>query len=594
MTRRMLVGGTGKTYTAVAPLKPESGNRWISGLHRSLVFDNHERGGDFCRVATMNRFFSREHLPAAVFSATLLAVHAAFPVPTRGGQSTEFSDGKAAASQLGQVDLLTAGGNNRGGVASAVTLNDPVAVAVDPTTGKVFVADRENNRVLRYGAVSALANGAAAEAVLGQANFTTTAGTVSRSRFLDPRSVCCDEEGRLWVLDGNRVLRFDSASTLANGANANGVLGQANFTSTAANPGQNGLGDPAGIFVSVAGALWVSSPGLNRVTRFANAAAKADGANADTVLGQIDFVETTAATTRSGLSAPSGLAVDLAGNLYVADTGNNRVLVFKDADTGANGRAADIVLGQLVDTSDDAGLGAFGMTAPVGVTVSTLGTLFVSDRGNERVLLFKNAANKGDGGAAEGVLGQGDLGAPVPGTLDRSFNNVAGLWADGENRLWAADSGLARVVRFETDRFQPDARIGSKATSLKGDGIYNQTASGQKVRINFSGSKKARAFLAIENDGDTTDEIGFTGPAGNRFIRLTYLQGAGTNVTAQVIAGTHRIEDLAAGQGVSLQVQARGERKFRERAARFKAKFYVRSITDGETDRVDCTFGKRP
>lgn len=355
-----------------APLKPESGNRGISGVHRSLVFDNHERGGDFCHLVTMNRFFSQAHLPAAVFSATLLAVHAALPMSTRGGQSTEFSDGKAAASQLGQVDLLTAGGNNRGGVASASTLNSPVAVAVDPTTGKVFVADRENNRVLRYAASSALVNGAAAEAVLGQANFTTTAGTVSRSRFSDPRSICCDGEGRLWVLDGNRVLRFDSASTLANGANADGVLGQADFTATAVNPGQNGLGDPAGIFVSVAGSLWVSSTDLNRVTRFASAAAKADGANADTVLGQIDFVETAAATTRSGLSAPSGLAVDLAGNLYVADTGNNRVLVFKDADTGANGRDADIVLDQLIDTGNDAGLGTFGMTAPVGVTVSTL------------------------------------------------------------------------------------------------------------------------------------------------------------------------------------------------------------------------------
>jgi hypothetical protein len=234
------------------------------------------------------------------------------------------------------------------------------------------------------------------------------------------------------------------------------------------------------------------------------------------------------------------------------------------------------------------------MNAPVGLTVNSLGTLFVGDQGNDRVLLFKNAANMGDGGAAEGVLGQGDLEVPVPLGIDRSFSNVAGLWAEAENRLWAADSGFARVVRFETDSFQPDARIGSKATVLKGDGIYNQTGAGQKATVTISGTKKARAYLLVENDGDSTDDLGLSGPGGNRFIRLTYLQGAGVNVTAGVVAGTHRIDDLEAGQGVSLQVQARGERKFKDRAAKLKAKFYVRSIIDDETDRVDCAFGKRP
>ena len=516
------------------------------------------------------------------------------PVVAAAGQSTTFTDGKPGASQLGQLNLLTTAGDNRGTVPSATTLFDPSAVAVDPSSGKVFVADTGNNRVLRFSSTTALANGAAAESVLGQANFITTAGTVSQSRFNDPRSICCDENGRLWVLDGNRILRFDGASNLANGANANGVLGQPNYTSTAVNNGQNGIGDPAAISVSVTGALWVSSPGLSRVTRFANAAAKVDGASADSVLGQVNFATSAAATTRAGLTGPTGLTLDLAGNLYLADTGNHRVLVFKDADTGANGRNADIVLGQLVDTSADIGFGTFGMNDPVSVTINPLGMLMVGDRGNDRVLLFKNAANKGDGGAADGVLGQSDLETPTVLSVDRLFDTVAGLWADGENRLWVADPGYARVMRFETDSFQPDAKIGSKPTSLRGNAIYNTTGAGQRATIMISGKKTAKAYLALENDGDVIDDLTLSGPAGSRMIRLTYLQTGGGNVTAPVRTGSLTLEEVDPGQSIAFQLIAKGEPKFKLRKSKYKARMSAASASDGERDSLECLVEKRP
>lgn len=514
--------------------------------------------------------------------------------PAAAGQSTRFSNGKAAASQLGQASLSSTAGDNRGGVASATTLSDPTAIAVDPTSGKVFVADFGNNRVLRYDSTDALDDGAVAEAVLGQPNFSITAATISQSRFSKVRSICCDDSGRLWVLDDRRVLRFDAAATLSNGANANGVLGQANFTDMVGSTGQGGLGQPAALFLSVTGSLWVSSPDLNRVSRFANAAAKADGANADTVLGQVDFVAVNPATTRSGMSAPQGLVVDLAGNLYVADTGNHRVLVFKNAEIGANGRNADTVLGQVLDTTAIAADGSVGMDTPAGLTINSLGTLFVADQGNDRILLFTNAANKGDGGSANGVLGQPDLETQSPLPLDRTFTLMEGLWADGETRLWVADTGNARVLRFETDRFQPDAQIGVKPTKLKGDGIYNQTGAGQKAGLLVSGPKKAKAYLKMENDGDTKEDLVLSGPSGNRFIRLSYLDGAGINVTAQVIAGSLSMDNLAAGQSSLIQIRAQGEHKFKERKANYNAKISAKSTTYDESDRVVAAIGKRP
>jgi sugar lactone lactonase YvrE len=98
------------------------------------------------------------------------------------------------------------------------------------------VADTGNNRVLRFASSSALSNGAAAEGVLGQADFTSGSqnrgGGIAGNTLNAPYGIAVDEAGRLWVADlfNNRVLRFDSAASKANGADADGVLGQADFT----------------------------------------------------------------------------------------------------------------------------------------------------------------------------------------------------------------------------------------------------------------------------------------------------------------------------------------------------------------------------
>lgn len=509
------------------------------------------------------------------------------------GQNDTFSNGKPASSVLGQLTLSSMAGDNRGLAPGSTTLAAPTSAAVDPVSGKVFVADAGNRRVLRYDSATALANGAAAEAVIGQPSFAITAAAVTRSRFSEPKSICCDHEGRLWVLDGNRVLRFDNAATLGNGPNADGVLGQPDFVTSTTGSSPEQLGTPSSIFVSVTGTLWVSSPDLNRVSRFQDAESKDDGSEADSVLGQADFLTTDAATTRSGMSAPTGLAVDLAGHLYVADSGNHRVLIFKNADTLADGSDADVVLGQLVDTDADPAAGTLGMDTPVGVSVSPNRTLFVSDQGNDRILLFLNVTSKGDGGAADGVLGKAGLESAAALGTDRSFVNLRGLWTDGNRRLWVADSALARVLRFDTDRFQPDAQIGASSAKLLGNDRYNLNGAGQNAKIVVRGARTARVFIRIENDGDVPDGQILSASKGNRLVKATYFQTPGGNVTAAITGNRLTVANVAAGASTALQIRATGIRKFRNRKGNLKAKILATSSTDGSADRVNCVVSKR-
>jgi sugar lactone lactonase YvrE len=216
---------------------------------------------------------------------------------------------------------------------SPTQVNFPEGVAVDPTTGKVFIADRGNNRVLRFASGTALVNEAAAEAVLGQSVFTSSGATTTQSGMNIPYSVSVDATGRLWVADffNNRVLRFDNAASKANGANADAVLGQSIFTSRTQATTQSGMNLPFGMSGDAAGRLYVSDTFNNRVLWFDNAGAKANGGNADGVLGQPNFTSNTAnngGRSAQSLNLPDSLFYDptVGGVLWVADLNNHRVL----------------------------------------------------------------------------------------------------------------------------------------------------------------------------------------------------------------------------------------------------------------------------
>jgi sugar lactone lactonase YvrE len=146
-----------------------------------------------------------------------------------------------------------------------------------------------------------------------------------------PEGATVDKSGNLYVADVNnsRVLKFTNADSKANGANADAVLGQADFTSKIPATTQSGMIYPDGVAADGLGNLYVADGHNNRVLKFTNAASKANGANADAVLGQTDFTSGAGGTTQIYLRHPSCVATNnSAGKLYVADNGNNRVLVF--------------------------------------------------------------------------------------------------------------------------------------------------------------------------------------------------------------------------------------------------------------------------
>jgi DNA-binding beta-propeller fold protein YncE len=364
-----------------------------------------------------------------------------------------WRNGLPATLVLGQANFFS-GDPNRSGTTDEQGMYMPMHIAVDPTTGKLFVADSINHRVLRYADPLTMANGAAAEAVLGQDDFYAHWSGTTANRMNVPRGVFVDNSGTLWVgdIDNNRVLRFDNASSKANGANADGVLGQPDFTSGTPATTQSGMASPIGVFVDDSGRLWVAEQANARVTRFDNAAAKANGANADGVLGQPDFTSNTFNTTQSGMSGPTAVWVS-SGTLFVGDNENYRVLRFDNAAAKANGANADGVLGQPDFTTNnwqDCDQTSFG--GAYGVTVDASGTLYVADSGNHRVLLFNNAASLADGAEANNVLGQTSFTTCNYDLSATRLHSPYGVFVDDvQGVLWVGDGNNNRVLRYQAD-----------------------------------------------------------------------------------------------------------------------------------------------
>lgn len=357
-----------------------------------------------------------------------------------------FTNGQNADLVLGQSSFTT----SDAGVDDA-KISSPKGVAFDPATGKLFVACYSSHRVLRWSSVNAAISGSAAEAVLGQTDFTSQVAARTQNGMDSPAGICIDNSGRLWVADYNncRVLRFDNAATKTNGANADAVLGQANFTILTYGTSANLMQLPNDVAVDNSGHLYVADRANRRILRFDDAANRANGATADGVLGQPNFASFDAATTQNGINNIFGVCVDQSGNLFVADGGNNRVLRFDNAASKGNGVNADGVLGHVDFTTQASGLSQGEFNTPTNLAIDNTGRLYVVDQGNNRVLWFDNATSNTNGGNADGVLGQPDYETAIQNTTQNGLriptyvavNNSAG-------KIYISDGTNNRVLRF--------------------------------------------------------------------------------------------------------------------------------------------------
>jgi DNA-binding beta-propeller fold protein YncE len=186
-----------------------------------------------------------------------------------------------------------------------------------------------------------------ADAVLGQIDFSHNGINNTGAASLEsPGQMAIDLSGgteHLYIVDGNnsRILGWNDATSFVNGQNADIEIGQPDFRTTRCNSGTGGgdlagLGPdslclPGGVAVDSAGNLYIADTLNSRVLEYNQPFTQgiSVGFAANVVFGQGgSFTQTTCAQTAAGLCSPQGVATDSSNKLYVADAGNHRVLEY--------------------------------------------------------------------------------------------------------------------------------------------------------------------------------------------------------------------------------------------------------------------------
>ncbi len=371
--------------------------------------------------------------------------------------------------------------------ASAISLSTTFGVA--GTAAGIVVADSSNNRLLVFPSVEAWpAEGTqlspTATAVIGQTNFTSIKanqgqGDASSGAFNFPSQIAFSGS-ELFVADSqnNRVLVFNAGPSGIS-ATASRVIGQLDFPYSAPNLVEgHEFQLAAGVSTTTAFGsaildqsvspprLWVADSLNNRILGFKDFSKAKNGDKADIVIGQPDLLRTlinypsneASQPNAQGLRFPTGLTLDSAGNLFVADTGNSRILRFPAPfDSGKKAlQSADLVLGQRNFTSTVTDPSDRTMSAPFSLaltadaanaTVPGSGFLIATDSVHNRVLFFPKPFTSGM--AATKLLGSLNFFTTTPGSADAPrFNSPHGVAVDPQDRVILVDSGNRRVQIF--------------------------------------------------------------------------------------------------------------------------------------------------
>ena len=320
-----------------------------------------------------------------------------------------------------------------GGPAANASFRVPAGLAFDPE-GNLYIADRENHRVRKVdtkGNISTFAG-------IGEAGFSGDEGPAVKAMLNLPSGVVVDKKGNLYISDrsNDRIRVVDKKGVIRTYAGS----GVAGFQGDAGPALKAQLDKPFGIALDETKNLYIADRNNNRVRKVSP-----DGI-ITTVAGDggFFFMGDNGPAYRASVAAPTGVALDSKGNLYIADRNNNRVRV-----VDRMGMIRTVVgTGQQDYNGDSEVARETNLYLPFGLTVDSNDNLLVIDRSHYRIRRIDPKSGQVETVAGNGVkLFAGDGGPATGATL--SFPH--GMSVDKKDNLIFSDKGHFRIRKITPD-----------------------------------------------------------------------------------------------------------------------------------------------
>ena len=407
--------------------------------------------------------------------------------------------GAVPTTNYGQVSNFSGSGTAglTNGSSTVARFDFPYGVATD-ALGNVYVADTYNNVIRKIdasGNVTTLA---------GTGSYGSANGIAISASFSSPMGIASDASGNIYIADTNNNLirKIDPSGNVTTIA-GNGANGYTDGNGTSAS-----FNVPVGVASDAAGNIYVADSYNNRIRKI-----DING-NVTTFAGTGSYGYYSAG---NDFNHPTGVATDLAGNVYVADANNSRIRKISPS-----GQITTIAGSGNVGSTNGSGVAA-SFNNPTGVAVDVAGNVYVADEGNQ---LIRKIDQNGLVTTLAGNTAQSNTNGVG---IAASFNNPNSVATDASGNVYVADvrnNIIRKITATGYSTISPNLPAGLNFDASSG------TISGTPKHGNIATTYTVSAYNLV---GSNTASFSIAVTPGTPSVSLFYPTTAGTGTTVAII-----------------------------------------------------------